>query len=222
MWVADMSFGTCPEILTAFRARFNYPIFGYFSLPDRYYQSIIGWHMNRHGGIAQDDIGYENGILGGISNALNCFAAPGNPVLVHTSTYPGFTRCINANGYRLVDSELVQDSKSITRMNHAEMDKLLDEQRIHVVLLCSPHNPTGRVWEHEELEEAMALFARHGCIVLSDEIWSDVILGKHKHIPIQSVSDEARKRTISFYSSSKTFITAQSLSNEQNDRCPGA
>ena len=107
-------------------------------------------------------------------------------------------------------------------MNHAEMDKLLDEQRIHVVLLCSPHNPTGRVWEHEDLEEAMALFARHDCIVLSDEIWSDVILGKHKHIPIQSVSDEARKRTISFYSSSKTFITAQSLSNEQNDRCPGA
>ena len=93
MWVADMAFPTAPPILEAIRTRMEMPNFGYFALPEAYYDSIINWHKTRNGveGLAPKHIGYENGVLGGLSSALQTFTAPGEKILVHSPTYVGFT-----------------------------------------------------------------------------------------------------------------------------------
>ena len=88
------------------------------------------------------------------------------------------------------------------------MEKQLREKKIHAAILCNPHNPCGRVWEHQELEKAMELYRKYDVYVISDEIWSDLILNGHKHIPSQSVSEDARQRTAAFYAPSKTFNLA--------------
>ena len=88
------------------------------------------------------------------------------------------------------------------------MEKKIVENHIHACIMCSPHNPTGRVWEKWELEKAMELFKKHDVYVISDEIWSDLILEGYKHIPTQMISEDARNRTIAMYAPSKTFNLA--------------
>ena len=93
-------------------------------------------------------------------------------------------------------SPLIQDESGMWRMDLADMERKIIENKIHAAILCSPHNPTGRVWEREELEKMMELYRKYDVYVVSDEIWSDLILAEHKHIPAQSVSEDARQRTI--------------------------
>ena len=94
------------------------------------------------------------------------------------------------------------------RMDYEDMDRKLKKHRIHVAVFCNPHNPCGRVWEREELEKAMEVYRNNQCVVISDEIWSDIILEGNLHIPLASVSEDAKNRTISFYAPSKTFSLA--------------
>ena len=210
MWVADMNFPTVPTIPAAIIARAQHPAYGYFSATDAYYDAIIRWHTVRNGvtGLTRECIGYENGVLGGLISALTCFAAPGDAVLLHSPTYIGFTHCITDNGYRIVHSPLVKDEQGVWRMDYADMNRKLKEHHIHVAVFCSPHNPCGRVWERWELERAMEVYRANDCIVISDEIWSDLILAEHKHIPTQMVSEDARQRTVALYAPSKTFNLA--------------
>ena len=102
----------------------------------------------------------------------------------------------------------MQDEQGVWRMDFADMETHLKEEHIHAAILCSPHNPCGRVWERWELEQAMALYQKYDVFVVSDEIWSDIILGKNKHIPTQSISADARQRTAAMYAPSKTFNLA--------------
>ena len=140
--------------------------------------------------------------------ALTAFAAPGDGVLLHSPTYIGFTKSIENNGYRIVHTPLKKDENDVWRMDYADMDAKLKEGHIHIAVLCSPHNPCGRVWEKWELEKAMEVYKANDCVVISDEIWSDIIMPGHKHIPTQSVSEDARNRTIAVYAPSKTFNLA--------------
>ena len=112
------------------------------------------------------------------------------------------------NGYQAVLSHLVPDSDGVWRMDYEDMEQKIVENRIHAAILCSPHNPCGRVWERWELERAMELFRKYDVYVISDEIWSDLILTGHRHIPTQSISEDARMRTIGLYAPSKTFNLA--------------
>ena len=182
MWVADMSFPAAPPIIEAIEKRLEMPNFGYFSLPDSYFDSIISWQQR--------------------------LTAPGEKILVHSPTYVGFTHTMADNGRVLVHSPLVRDENGVWRMDYADMDAKLKRHHIHLAILCSPHNPCGRVWERWELERAMEVFAANDCLVISDEIWSDIIMPGHKHIPTQSVSADARERTMAFYAPSKTFSLA--------------
>ena len=210
MWIADMNFATVPTVQEAISERLAHPAFGYFATRDEYYQAIINWQEKRNGvtGLTKDDIGYENGVLGGLVSALNAFATPGDSVLVHSPTYIGFTGSINNAGYKIVHSELKQDAEGIWRMDYEDMDAKIKANKIHVAVFCNPHNPTGRVWEREELEQAMEVYKKNDCIDICDEIWSDIILNGNKHIPMQSISEDAKNRTIALYAPSKTFNLA--------------
>ena len=210
MWIADMNFPTVPTIQERVIERVRHPAFGYFRPSAEYFDAIIRWQENRHGvtGLKPEHIGYENGVLGGVVSALNVICSRGDKVLVHSPTYIGFTHSLEDNGYQAVHTELKLDEKGVWRMDYEDMEEKLRSQRIHAAILCSPHNPTGRVWERWELEKAMELFRRYDVYVISDEIWSDLILSGHQHIPTQMVSADARKRTVALYAPSKTFNLA--------------
>lgn len=210
MWVADMNFPVCPSIIEAISARLAQPHFGYFYDRPEYFDAIISWHEKRNGvsGLERKHIGYENGVLGGLVSTLQAFARPGDTVLVHSPTYIGFTSSIENAGYRIELSPLIRDEQGVWRMDYEDMARRLREHHIHVAVFCSPHNPLGRVWQREEIEKAMEVYAAHDCVVISDEIWSDIILPDHKHVPTQSVSEDARRRTVALYAPSKTFNLA--------------
>lgn len=210
MWVADMNFPTVPTVQEAILQRTQHPAFGYFEPSQEYFDAIIRWQETRNGvaGLTRDCIGYENGVLGGLVSALNVLCSRGDKVLVHSPTYIGFTASLENNGYQIVHSPLVLDGGGVWRMDFADMERKIVEHHIHTAIFCSPHNPCGRVWERWELERVMELYRKHDVFVVSDEIWSDIILSGHKHIPLQSVSEDARNRTVAFYAPSKTFNLA--------------
>ena len=210
MWIADMSFPTAPPVLEEIRRRMEFPNFGYFTPGEDYYSAIINWQREHNGveGLEKEHIGYENGVLGGVSSAIQAFTAPGEKILLHSPTYVGFTHTLADTGRPAIHSPLKRDAEGIWRMDYEDMDRKLKEHDIHFAIFCSPHNPTGRVWEKWEVEKAMEVYAANDCVVVSDEIWSDIIMPGYKHIPTQSVSEDARERTIAFYAPSKTFSLA--------------
>ena len=210
MWVADMNFATAPTITKAIAERIRHPLFGYFATTDEYYNSIIHWQEVRNGvtGLTKEAIGYENGVLGGVVSALRVLASQGGAVLVHSPTYVGFTGVLKNNGFQIVHSELKQDAEGVWRMDFEDMEKKIKDHKIHAAIFCSPHNPCGRVWEKWEIEQAMELYRKYDVYVVSDEIWSDLLLNGHRHVPTQSVSEDARMRTVALYAPSKTFNLA--------------
>ena len=210
MWVADMNFATVPTVPQSMCERLTHPTYGYFTLRDEYYDGIIAWHEKRNAvsGITKENIGYENGVLGAFATALHCFCSQGDVLLLHAPTYIGFTHVIENNGYRAVHTDLKRDADDIWRMDYEDMEEKIVKHKIHFAVFCSPHNPTGRVWTREEIEKAMAIYKKHDVIVFSDEIWSDLTLFDNRHIPTQSVSEDARMRTIALYAPSKTFNLA--------------
>lgn len=210
MWVADMNFPTVPTIPAAIIARAEHPAYGYFSPTEAYYKAIIEWQRDRHGvqDLKPDNIGYENGVLGGIVSALRVLCSDGDKVILQSPTYIGFTHCIEDNGWDIVLNPMKKDEQGVYRIDYEDLEKKIEENKIHAAVFCSPHNPAGRVWEKEEIEKVMEIYRKHDVYVVSDEIWSDLIMPGHTHIPTQSVSEDARNRTIAIYAPSKTFNLA--------------
>ena len=210
MWVADMNFATAPGIQEAVINRVNHPLFGYFNPPAQYYKAITDWMEKRHGikGIECCNIGYENGVLGGLISAVNVLCSKGDNILLHAPTYIGFTMCLRNNGYNLILSPLKKDKDGIWRMDYEDMEDKIRKNCIHTAIFCSPHNPSGRVWERWEIEKAMEIYKKYNVFVVSDEIWADLTLNGNRHIPVQSVSEDARERTFALYAPSKTFNLA--------------
>ncbi len=210
MWVADMNFKTAECITDAISDRLKHPLFGYFSYTENYYNAIINWQKRIHGtaDIEAKHISYENGVLGALMSAVGVICSQGDEILVHSPTYIGFTKTLTNAGYKLAHSPLSQDENGIWRMDFDHMEKVLSEKKIHAAIFCSPHNPCGRVWEKWEIEKAMELFKKYEVFVFSDEIWADLCLGDFKHIPTQSISEDAKNRTVALYAPSKTFSLA--------------
>ena len=210
MWVADMNFPTCPAIPRAMIARAAHPAYGYFDIRKEYYDGIIKWHRSRNNvdGLTPEHIGYENGVLGGVMSALAVTCSKGDNVLLHSPTYIGFTGSLRNSGYNIILSPLQKDAKGIWRMDFNDIEEKIIRNRIHAAIFCSPHNPCGRVWTEDEILQFMEVCRKHDVTVISDEIWSDMTLYGKKHIPTQSVSEDARQRTVALYAPSKTFNLA--------------
>ena len=210
MWVADMNFPTCPAIPEAIIRRAQHPAFGYFSIRDEYYEKIIRWQARRNGyeNLLREYIGYENGVHGCVTRAVETLSEPGDKILLHSPAYVGFSMDTEGIGRTPVYSPLKRDSDGVWRMDYADMDAKLKAGNIHLAIFCSPHNPCGRVWERWELERAMEVFAANDCYVISDEIWADLTFPGKQHIPAPMVSDWAREHTVAAYAPSKTFNLA--------------
>ena len=212
MWVADMNFPCLPAIQEHVIRRMEHPAYGYFIPSDEYYDAIIRWQKTRNGvkDLNETQIGYENGVLGGVMSALSALCAPKEKILVHRPTYIGFSVSLMNAGYRMVHSDLKKDGDGIWRMDLEDMEQKFRDENIHVLLFCSPQNPCGRVWTAEELEDMLALCKKYDVWIISDEIWSDLILTHSpvQHLPLQSVNEYGRERTVGLYAPSKTFNLA--------------
>ena len=210
MWVADMHFATCPAVTGAIARRLQHPLFGYFPVSKEYYEAVIRWQRERNGvsGLEAKHIGYENGVLGGVISTLNALCSRGDAVLVQSPAYVGFIHVLENSGYRIVWNPMKKDEKGVWRLDYEDMEEKIREHHIHATIFCNPHNPCGRVWEKEEIQKAMEVFEKHGVWVVSDEIWSDLLLNGNRHTPTQSVSGWAREHTAAFYAPSKTFNLA--------------
>jgi cystathionine beta-lyase len=210
MWVADMNFPTCPTIPQAMIARAQHPAYGYFDIRKEYYDEIIKWHKTRNNvtGLTKEQIGYENGVLGGVLSALAVVCSKGDNVLLHSPTYIGFTGSLKNNGYNIVLSPLQKDEGGTWRMDIRDMEEKIRDHHIHAAIFCSPHNPCGRVWSEQEILAFTELCRKYDVTIISDEIWSDLTLFGNRHVPTQSVSEDARQRTIALYAPSKTFNLA--------------
>ena len=210
MWIADLDFATPDCVTDAIRDRLAHPIMGYFEAEPRFYDCIADWSARRRGvtGILPWQILYQNSAVGGIVSAVRLFTQPGQGVLVHTPHYTGFGYALADNGRRLIASPLVPDANGVFRMDFADMAQKIEAHNIGCMILCAPHNPTGRVWTEPELRQAADLCERYGVKIISDEVWSDFVFDGRRHLPTPLVSDYAQKNTVALYGAAKTFNLA--------------
>ncbi len=212
MWVADMDFATPPCVIDAITTRLAHPILGYFDLPEPYIAAVNAWQHERLGvteTLTKAEIAYQNSVLGAVASFLQAYTLAGEKILMHSPIYLGFQAIVRNLGRVICDSPLEMDEDGIWRMNLADMEEKIVKEKISVMIFCSPHNPTGRVWERAEIAAVIALCDKHGVKLISDEIWADFITDPIcKHITTQSVSEAARQMTMAVYAPSKTFNIA--------------
>ncbi len=204
LWVADMDFESPAPVVQALVQRAQHGIFGYPWRSDAYYSAIVGWLARRHGWRVQRDwITVAPGVVTSLSVAVHALTQPGDKIVIQTPVYPPFFSAVRNNGRQLVRNPL-RFENHFYRMDLQDLERKIDK-RTKLLILCSPHNPVGRVWSREELAALGEICVRHDLLILSDEIHSDLILSGHRHTPIATISDELAERTLTFLAPSKTF-----------------
>ncbi len=207
MWVADMDFKSPPALIDAFKKRVEHGIFGYTYRTQDYYEAIINWLKKRHNfKIKQQWISHSPGVVTGIVVSILALTSPGDKIIVFSPAYPPFRRSVLENGRQLVLTSLkLLNDKFV--MDFDDLKEKIDE-RTKMLILCSPHNPTGRVWTEKELLTLAEICLKNDLIVISDEIHCDIVFKGNKHIPFASLGDEIAQKTITFMSPSKSFNVA--------------
>jgi len=212
LWVADMDFACAPEIVEALKERVAHPIYGYTASSEKYYSGLIEWMKKRHdwGGIQRDWIGFTPGVVAGFNYAIQAYSHPGDKVILQPPVYYPMKMAIDNNGRRMVENPLkIVNGRYV--MDYEDLEKKIDG-RTKMIILCSPHNPVGRVWTRKELEQLVEVCEKKDIVIVSDEIHFDLILGKTKHTCTATISEEAMQRTVTLVAPSKTFNLA-GLSN---------
>ncbi|AFM21199.1 bifunctional PLP-dependent enzyme with beta-cystathionase and maltose regulon repressor activities [Acetomicrobium mobile DSM 13181] len=205
MWVADMDFKSPHEVVEALVERSRHGIFGYPLRSESYYEAIIEWVRVRHGWeIKREWIVDVPSVMPGLAAALLAFTSRGNSVVLQPPVYPPFFEVTESLDRRVIHNLLKFDGS--WHMDLEGLKGLLSSAK--AFLLCSPHNPVGRVWSEEELSALSSMCAKAGVPVLSDEIHCDFVYRGYKHIPIASINHEAAMNTVTFMSASKTFNIA--------------
>lgn len=207
MWVADMDFAVPEFVSGAIEERAKHPIYGYSILPEGYYSSITSWWKKRHGyAIEKDWIIYSPGIVTALNLIVETFTSPGDGVIVQPPVYFPFFWAVERNNCKLLHNEL----KNVGGHYEFDFEDLKKQIRrgAKMIILCSPHNPVGRVWTEKELSELVSLCLENGVKIVSDEIHADLALSPHKHIPTAILSAEAAANTITCLAPSKTFNLA--------------
>lgn len=210
MWVADMDFRPPPAVTEALEAELRHGIHGYFGDDRRWKAAVVDWMARRHGWqVDPASIATTHGLVAGFALCLQAFTAPGDGVILFTPVYHAFHRIIRANGRELVQSPLVE------RDGRYEMDlealgaALTGRER--VVVLCSPHNPGGRVWTQEELVALAEFCERHDLLLLADEIHHDLVMPGRRHLAMPLAAPEVTDRLAMLTAPTKTFNIAGAL-----------
>lgn len=212
MWVADMDFSALPDAVDAMRERLEHAIFGYTFRSESWKESVINWIGKRHRwSINPEWIEFSPGVVPAISTAVLSCTEEGDGVLIQPPVYPPFARTIKGLGRKVVENRLMFDGKKFS-IDFDDLERKLPS--VKLFLLCSPHNPCGRVWTRDELLRLTDVCCRHNVVIFSDEIHADIVYSGNIHIPTAAVSPEAAAITITAMSPSKTFNLAGLATSE--------
>jgi len=207
MWIADMDFEAPAPIVEALQKRALHPNYGYTVRPDSYYKAMIDWLKRRQNWTIQKDwLCYSPGIVPAINFAIQAFTEPGEKVLIQSPVYYPFFAAVENNNRELAISELLCENQYYS-MDFDDLEKQFADG-VKMMILCSPHNPVGRVWTRQELEKLTDLLLKYQVRLVSDEIHSDIVFKEHQHCPIASLSPEIAAQTITCIAPSKTFNVA--------------
>lgn len=204
-WVADMDFASPPEIAEAISRRADHGIFGYTFIPETAKAAFCDWSARRFGwDISPDWVSIDNGVMSSVSFAIQAFTNSDDGIIVPSPVYYPFFSVVEKNNRTLLLNPLVRGETGEYTFNFSEMESQM-KAGAKMVLLCSPHNPVGRVWSRDELEEIGRLCCKYDVLVVSDEIHADLVLPGHRHVPYGSLSEKYNERAIICMAPSKTF-----------------
>ena len=208
MWVADMDFRIPQPVIDALARRAQHGIFGYPVRPASFYQSIANWWQRRHNWTVEKSwIVTAGGVVPSLGLAVLAFTNPGDKIIIQPPVYPPFFDIVENNGRQLVNNPLKTDGKRY-EMDFDDLEQKARDQRARLLILCSPHNPVGRVWTADELNRLGEICLKNNLLVISDEIHCDLVFPGHRHIPIASLSPELARNTVSLSAPTKTFNIA--------------
>ncbi|MFA6137735.1 MAG: pyridoxal phosphate-dependent aminotransferase [Sulfurimonas sp.] len=208
VWVADMDIDTPDFVLDAVKKRLEHPVFGYEEVPKSAFLAQIEWMKKEHGVVYElEDIFYSHSVVASMNAVIEAFTQEGEGVIVQTPVYPPFFHSVKEQKRKLIKNPLKQLADGRYTFDIEDLRAKIDE-KTKLLLLCSPHNPVGRVWSREELEQILELCLEHNIVVFSDEIHSDLVYAPNVHIPFASLSQKARDITITAMGVGKTFNMA--------------
>ncbi|NMC66023.1 MAG: putative C-S lyase, partial [Acidobacteria bacterium] len=207
MWVADMDFPAPPEVIEAIQKRAEHGAYGYPFVPDSFWTSIINWMKSRHQWeIKRDWLTRAPGVVPSLNICVQSYTAPGDKIIVQSPVYYPFFSAVENNGRRIVKNPLIyRDNR--WQMDLTDLKSKIDE-RTRLLILCSPHNPVGRVWDRDELEVLAEIILDNDLLLISDEIHEEQVYRGHRHLPVASLSPEIADRTITLTAASKAFNVA--------------
>ncbi|WP_300356714.1 MalY/PatB family protein [Fusobacterium sp.] len=209
MWIADMDLKTAPVIIDAMREKLEQGIFGYVYRPASYYQSAADWIERRFGyKIDAKTLINSPGVVPTLSILVRLMTKADEKVLIQSPVYYPFSSVVKENNRELVVNELIKDEEGYYTIDFEDFEKKVADEKVTLFIMCSPHNPVGRVWKREELERMSELCLKYNVRVIADEIWRDIIMPGFKHIPVASLSKEVENNTITCFSPTKTFNIA--------------
>lgn len=214
MWVADMDFKTSSYVEDALAEWAEHGIFGYSEVQTPYFEAVRNWMKERHGWEPQEKWLIKTpGVVFALAMAVRAYTGPGDAVLIQQPVYYPFSEVIRDNGRKVVSSDLYLGGDNKYHIDFEDFERKIKEERVHLFLLCSPHNPVGRVWTLEELSRLGELCVRHGVTVVSDEIHHDFIFQGEHHV-FAGLKKELEEISIICTSPSKTFnLAGMMLSN---------
>ncbi|SCG88787.1 Cystathionine beta-lyase PatB [uncultured Clostridium sp.] len=208
LWIADMDFRTAQPIIDACKAKAEEGIWGYTSRPDSYFEAYAGWQKRRNGWSIDTSLcSWSLGVVPALAALVKLFTGPNDKVLIQPPVYPEFYEVTEMVGRRVAENNMVQTENG-WEVDFEDFERKVKDPLVKMFILCSPHNPLGKVWTREELERMLDICFANGVLVVSDEIHSDLIFHGKKHIPTAMVSEEAKSRVISCISGTKTFNLA--------------
>ncbi len=208
LWVADMDFETPIFIREAIQKRAEHPIYGYSIKPDSYFHSITNWLKKRFSwDVIKEDVLFSPGVVPGFTLAIMAYTQPGDKIVTQPPVYFPFFQSVEDNGRELLYNQLIEKDNYYT-IDFEDLETKLSDPKTKILLISSPHNPVGRVWNKEELEQMVTLCKKHDVLMLTDEIHSDLVFKGHQHLPTASISEDAKDLCITFMAPSKTFNMA--------------
>jgi len=204
MWVADMDFEAPPAVVEAISRRAAHGIYGYPLIPPSFWKSAIDWLARRHGWeVRKDWMAKSPGVVPALNYCVRAFTKPGEGIIIQTPVYHPFYYAIENNGRRVVRNPLRFDGRRYT-MDLDDLERKTDSGS-RMLILCSPHNPVGRVWSLEELETLGRIAVARDLLIISDEIHHDLVYRGHRHHVLAALSPELANRTLTCIAPSKTF-----------------
>ncbi len=207
MWVADMDFEAPPAVVEALKLRVEHGVFGYPLVPPSFFTAAIDWLKRRHvWDVEKKWMAMTPGIVPALNYCVRAFTRPGDPVIIQTPVYHPFYYAIENNGRRVVRNPLRYDGRRFT-MDLDDLRAKIDAPG-RMLILCSPHNPVGRVWEREELEALGRIAVERDLVVIADEVHHDLVYRDHRHHVLAALSPELAQQTVTCIAPSKTFNVA--------------